>query len=140
LAPTDGPTGALKLSVERDRHRDLAASDERPRHPAERGWALRAEALRSLAAAVTDTHAETRAEADAQTGPEMNALGDFELAGLVRASGEWRAYFFSGHRFELGRAGWRLADGRIESIDATGVSLRSDDGHSLRVELPPAEP
>lgn len=69
-------------------------------------------------------------------GPADMGVGEFALAGLASVRDEWLAFAYSplGALQEY-RAGARLADGVVRSVQSTDVLLATDEGE-LRVFLP----
>ncbi len=76
--------------------------------------------------------------------PDPSRLGvdDIHLAALVRADGPWKAYVHvPGSPGDLVALdpGIALFDGRVESVDSNGVTLRTTSGREVIVALCPSE-
>jgi hypothetical protein len=69
--------------------------------------------------------------------PQELAVSEFEPAGIASAGDAWRVWAYSpSGALNLYKAGDRLADGSLTSVDSTDVVLETDEG-PLRVLFPP---
>ena len=69
-------------------------------------------------------------------GPSEVGVGEFALAGLASVRDEWVAFAYSPlGALNVYRAGARLADGSVRSVQSTDVLLTTEEG-DLRVFLP----
>jgi len=105
------------------------------------GLSERAEEGRRIVSRAQDTAGPTTPLASAPRrrltlGPSEIGAGEFALAGLASVRDEWVAFAYSpvGALYEY-RAGARLADGAVRSVQSTDVLLSTEEG-DVRVFLP----
>lgn len=81
--------------------------------------------------------AGTVGEERLELAPHELAVAEFELSGVAASGEDWSAYAYSPTgRLIAYRAGARLADGTLKTIQSTDVLLETEEG-PLRVFLPP---